>query len=102
MSSVSSNHLLFSVNLNFGNKKKSGGDKSGEYGGDVILESLVLPKTAVLMLQCQISRCHARGTSFLFPETEVLLNEFFEPNETILPHNIPYSHSDPVEQIPCE
>jgi hypothetical protein len=32
---------------------------------DLILESLVLPKTALLILQCE---------SFLFPETEVLLN----------------------------
>jgi hypothetical protein len=99
---MSSNHFLFSVNLIFENKEKAGGDKSREYGGDVILESIVLPKIAILMLQCEVSRCHARGASFLFPETEVLLDEFFEPNETILPNNIPYSHSDPVEQIPCE
>jgi hypothetical protein len=49
-----------------------------------------------------VSHCHARGTSFLFPETEVLLDEFFEPKETILPHNIPYSSTDLVEQILCE
>jgi hypothetical protein len=34
----------FSGDLILGNKKKSGGDKSGGYGGDLILESLVLPK----------------------------------------------------------
>jgi hypothetical protein len=101
-SSVSSNLLLFNVNLISGNKKKSGGDKSGEYGGDVILESLVLPRTAVLMLQCEVSRRHIRAVDFLFPKTEFLLDEFFEPNETILPHSIPYSHSKPMEQIPCE
>jgi hypothetical protein len=69
------------VNLIWG---KSGGDKSGEYwgGGDLILESIVLPKTALFILQCEVSRCHARGTGFLFPETEVLLHELFEPNET--------------------
>jgi hypothetical protein len=85
MSSVSSD-LPFSVDLILGNRKKSGGNKSGEYGGgDLILESLVLPKRALLILQCEVSRCHARGTSFHFPETEVLLDEFFEPNDTILP-----------------
>jgi hypothetical protein len=73
-------------------------------GGDLILESLVLPKTALLILQCEVSHCHARGPSFLFPENEVLLlvDEFFEPNETVLPHYIPYSLSDLVEQIFCE
>jgi hypothetical protein len=64
MSSVSSNLLAFSVDIILGNKKKSGGDKSGEYvGGDLILESLVLPKTALSMLYCEVSRCHARRTS---------------------------------------
>jgi hypothetical protein len=52
--------------------------------GELILES-VLPKTALLIQQCEISRYHARETSFLFPETEVLLHEFIEPNETVLP-----------------
>jgi hypothetical protein len=37
--------------------------------GDLILESLALAKTALLMLQREVSRCHARGNSFLFPET---------------------------------
>jgi hypothetical protein len=58
-------------------------------------------ETSVLILQCDISCCHARGTTF-FPETDVLLDEFFEPNETILLHNIPTSPSDLVEQILCE
>jgi hypothetical protein len=102
MSSVSSNRVPFSVDLIWRNKKKSGRDKSGEYGGDLILESFVLPKTVLLILQCEVSNCHARGSSFLFPETEVLLDEFFEPNETVLQHNIPYSPSDLVEQILCE
>jgi hypothetical protein len=53
-------------------------------GSDLILESLILPKTALLIPQCEVSHYHARGTSFLLPETEVLLYEFFEPNETIL------------------
>jgi hypothetical protein len=44
----------------------------------------------------------AREPGFVFPETEVLLNEFYEPNETILPHIIPYLPSDLVEQILCE
>jgi hypothetical protein len=56
--------------------------------------NLVLPKTTLLVLHREISHCHAGGTSFLFPETEVLLVKFFEPNKTILPHNIPYSPSD--------
>jgi hypothetical protein len=59
------------VDLIFGNKKKSGGDKSGEYGGYLIVEPLVLPKAALVILRCEVSRCHARGTSVLFPETEV-------------------------------
>jgi hypothetical protein len=71
-------------------------------GGNLIVEPSVLPKTPLLILQCQVSRCHSRGTSFLFPETEVLLGKFFKPNETIVPHNIPYSPSDLVEQIICE
>jgi hypothetical protein len=84
---VSSNLLHFSVDLIVGNRKNSGDGKSGKYGmgSDLIVESLVLPKTALLILQCEVSRCHARGTSFIFPETEVLLDEFFEPTETILP-----------------
>jgi hypothetical protein len=90
------------VDLILGNKKKSGGDKSGQYGGDLILESLVSPKNTLVMLQCEVSRCHARGTSFLFPETEVLLDELFDPNETVLPHNIADSPSDLVKQILCE
>jgi hypothetical protein len=76
---VSSNLLIFAVDLILGNKKKCGADKSEEYGSDLILESLVLPKTL----------------SFI-------LVEFCEPNETILPHNIPYSPPDLVEQILCE
>jgi hypothetical protein len=44
------------VDLILWNKKNS---------ADLILEYLVLPKTAVLMLQYEASRCHARGTSFL-------------------------------------
>jgi hypothetical protein len=63
-------------------------------GSDLILDFIVLPKTVLLILQCEVSRCHARRTSFLFPETEVILDEFFEPNETILPHNIAHSPSD--------
>jgi hypothetical protein len=82
MSSVSSNLLPFSVDIILGCKKKSG-------GGDFILDSLVLPKTAVLILQCEVSRCQARGTGFRFPETEVSLDEFFEPSQRTLPHNIP-------------
>jgi hypothetical protein len=70
--------------------------------GVLILESLVLPKTALLILHCEFSRLHERGTSFLFTETEVLLGKFSEPIETILPHNIPYSPSDLVEQIICK
>jgi hypothetical protein len=68
-----------------GNKKKSGEDKSGEYGDDLILKFFVLPKTALLILQFEGSQCHVGGTNVLFPETVALLGEFFEPNETILP-----------------
>jgi hypothetical protein len=85
MPSVSSNLLRFSVDLISRNEKKSGGVNHENMGGDLILESPVLPKIALLTLQCEVSLFHARGTSFLFPETEVLLDEFFEPNETILP-----------------
>jgi hypothetical protein len=83
---VSSNLPPFSVDLTLRNKSKSGGDKSGEYGGDLVVKSLVLPKTTLQILQYEASRCHTRGTSFLFPETEVFVEEFFEPNETVLPH----------------
>jgi hypothetical protein len=71
-------------------------------GRDLILESLALPKTALLILQCEVLHCHSRGSSFLVPETNILLDEFFEPNKTILPHNIPYAPYDLVEQILCE
>jgi hypothetical protein len=79
MPSVSSNLLIFAIDFALGNKEKSRVDKSEEYGCDLILEFLVLPKSA----------------SFIF-------DEFCEPNETILPHNIPYSPPYLVEQILCE
>jgi hypothetical protein len=44
-------------------------------GVDLILESIVLLKTALLKLQCEVLRCHARGTNFLCPETKVSLNQ---------------------------
>jgi hypothetical protein len=90
------------VDLIFENKNKSGGDKSVEYGGDLIVETLFVPKIALLIVQYEVSRCHTRGTSFLFPETEVLLEEFFEPKETVLPHYSPYSLSGLAQQILCE
>lgn len=92
----------FQCGFDWGNKKKSVGDKSGEYWGWLILESFVLPKTALLVLQCEVSHCLAGGTSFLFAETDILLHKFFEPNKTVLPHNILYSPSDLMEQILCE
>jgi hypothetical protein len=36
---------------------------------DLILESLVLPKTALLILQFEVLCYHARETSSLFPES---------------------------------
>jgi hypothetical protein len=51
------------------------------------------------MLQCEVSPYYAKGTSFLFPETEVLLDELFEPNETVLLRNIPYSPPDLVKKF---
>lgn len=71
-------------------------------GGYLVLESFVLPKTALLMLQCEVSHCHAGGTSFLFHENRGLTNKFFETDEIVLPHIIPYSLPDLVEQIFCE
>jgi hypothetical protein len=71
-------------------------------GNDLILESLILAKTALLVPQCEVSHCHARGTSFLFLETDVLLDKSFKTNETILPHNISYSLSDLKGKILCE
>jgi hypothetical protein len=61
MSSVSSNLLHCGVDLILGNNIKSDGDKSCEYGGGghLILESLVLPKTALLKFQCEVLRCRA-------------------------------------------
>jgi hypothetical protein len=70
--------------------------------GHLILESLVLPQSALLVLQRKVLLCHARGTSFLLPKTEVSINEFFEPNETVIPHNIPYSLSDLMGKHLCE
>jgi hypothetical protein len=68
----------------------------------LILESLVLPKTILLILQFEVLFYPARGTSSLYPETEVLLDEIFEPNETKFQHNVSYSPSDLVGQILCE
>lgn len=70
MFSISSNLHHFSMGLILGNKKNSGGDKSGEYGGGLILESLVLSKTALLILQCEALHWHARGTSSSFLKLE--------------------------------
>lgn len=68
---------------------------TGEYGGNLILESLILTKIAYG--DCSVRyHSHARGTSFLFPKAEVLLGKFFEPNKTLLPHNIPYLTSNLV------
>jgi hypothetical protein len=79
MSFGSSNLLFFAVDLVLWNKKKSGSDKLEEYESDLIMESLILSKIA----------------SFI-------PNEFYKPNETILPHNIPCSQPDFIEQILCE
>jgi hypothetical protein len=35
-----------------------------------------------LLLQCEVSQLYARGTSFLFPETQISLKELFETKET--------------------
>jgi hypothetical protein len=51
MFSVSSNPFHFSVDLILWNKKKPDEDKSGEYGGDLILVSFVSTKAASLILQ---------------------------------------------------
>jgi hypothetical protein len=80
MSTVSSNLFPFSVDLNL-----VGINQENMGGGGLILETLFFPENSLLIQQCEVWRCHARGTSFDFPETEVLLDEFFEPNETILP-----------------
>jgi hypothetical protein len=85
MSSVSSNILPFSAGLILVIRESLLDTNQESMEGDLILESLVLPKkTALLLMKYDFSRCHARGTSFLFPDTEVLLDEFFKPNETIL------------------
>jgi hypothetical protein len=87
MSSVSSNHLSFREDLILGNKKSLVGLNQENMRGRGWFNSGIrcLAKTALLILQCAVSRCHARETSFIFPETEVILDEFFEPNQTILP-----------------
>jgi hypothetical protein len=79
MSSVSSNLLPFIVDLISGNKKKPGGDKSGEYGGCFNFGISYFAKNCFI----DTAVWNARGTSFLFPETGVLLDEFFEPNKTV-------------------
>jgi hypothetical protein len=83
------------------NKKKSGGVKSGqmEWFNSGIYS---FAKIVLLILQCEVSLCRVRGTSFLFRETDVLFDEFLESNETIRPHNIPYSPYELMEQMLCE
>jgi hypothetical protein len=72
-----SSDLLFCVALMLGNKKKVGGNKLVNM--EVIyIWNLVLPKTVLSVLQCEVLSSHARGSSFL------------KLNKTILPHNIPY------------
>jgi hypothetical protein len=50
---------------------------------------LFLPATALLILQCEVSRCRTRESGFHLPKAEALLDKFLEPNETVLLYNIP-------------
>jgi hypothetical protein len=59
----------------------------------------VLLKIVLWLLQYEVSEFDAGGASFLLPENEVLLDEKFETNETMLPNYFPYSPSYMVEQI---
>jgi hypothetical protein len=88
MSPASSAWLLF-----WGVRKSLVGINENN-GGDLIPKSPVLLRTAILIQQCEVSRCHTGGTGFLG-----ILYEFFEPIETIISHDIPFSQSDLVEQI---
>jgi hypothetical protein len=55
------------MNLSLGNKKKSVGYKSGEnIGVDLIVECLVLPRTALLIQQYEVLCCPERGTASYF------------------------------------
>lgn len=60
---------------------------------------LFCQKSALLILQCEVSHWHARGTSCLFPETDRLLKN---SPKIVHPHNIPYSLPKLVERILCE
>jgi hypothetical protein len=50
-----------------------------------------LPKTAVLILQCEVSCCHARRTSSSFQKTEDFAYRFCASNETVLQYHISLS-----------
>jgi hypothetical protein len=98
MSSVFSSLVPFSVDLILGNKNRLVRINQKNMGVIQFWNLLFCPKEiAVLILQCEASRCYARGTSSFFPETDVLLHEFFQPNETVLAHNTPYSPPNLVE-----
>jgi hypothetical protein len=68
--------------------------------GDLIPKFLIFPKTALLILQREVSLFYARETGFFFLETEVLLDKFFEQNQTILPHGRVSLHGQ-VETCSC-
>jgi hypothetical protein len=83
---MTSNLLLLRLDLILKNNIKPGVDKPGEDGVDLILEYHVLSKTVLLILQYEVSCFLRRENSFLFPEIEVLLNEFLEADGAIFPH----------------
>jgi hypothetical protein len=67
MPSVYSNVLLSAWLLYWGIRSLVGINKEN-MRSYFILESIVLPRTVILLLQCEVSHFYAIGTSFLFPE----------------------------------
>jgi hypothetical protein len=57
-----SNRLPFSFSFIFGNRKKSQGAISGEYGGRGIRAIFFSPETAVWERKCETGRCHGEAT----------------------------------------
>jgi hypothetical protein len=61
ISTVVPNRCLFSFNFIFGNRKKSLGAKSGEYGGWWMTAICISPQTSGWGRKCETGRCHGEA-----------------------------------------
>jgi NurA-like 5'-3' nuclease len=68
-----------------GTKKSLVGINQENMAGDVILVSLLLRKTALLILQREVSRCHARVAvvRMIFQSSEKVINFKLENNSQV-------------------